>query len=103
VHVACRGLAVKHTDMIVNVTHTRKYRQAQFMRALLLGYTIVSSARIAGISERTAFYWLKDETFQAERKRLAALLSEVEQEELKRLCVESVQKSYYDKYPRERN
>ena len=89
--------------MSLNGTHTRKFRQHAFMRALLLGYTIVSSANLAGISERTAFYWLKDETFQAERKRLAALLSEVEQEELKRLCVESVQKSYYDRFPRERN
>jgi len=103
VHVACRGFAVKHTDITVNERHTKKYRQAQFMRALLLGYTIVSSARIAGISERTAFYWLKDPEFQAERKRLAAALSEVEWEEFKKLSIESVQKSYYDRYPRERN
>jgi transposase len=86
------------SEIAPNVTHTKKYRQRAFMKALLLGYTIVSAAKIAGISERTAFYWLADPVFRAERKRLEAELYEAEQEAIKQASIESIRRSWNERY-----
>jgi transposase-like protein len=86
--------------MSVNGTKTKKHRQRMFMRALLLGYTIVASAKLAGISERSAFYWLKEPGFQAERKRLETELYEAEQAAIKQAAVESIRRSWNERFKR---
>jgi phage terminase small subunit len=75
-------------------------KKARFMRALLLGESVKDSAKLAGISERTAFYWLKDERFQAEKKRCQAELFNASMEEIIRLNIASIQQSYNERYRR---
>jgi phage terminase small subunit len=56
--------------------------QERFLQALLLGKSIAASAKHAGISESTAFRWLKDLAIIAERERREATQREEEQLEI---------------------
>ena len=54
--------------------------QERFLQALLLGKTIAASATHAGVSERTAYYWLDNPEIQAERVKRESLAAELEQQ-----------------------
>lgn len=69
--------------MTENVRLSRN--QERFLQALLLGKTIVESAKAADISERTAYRWLEDPVIQEERKRRETVLAEAEQAEIQRI------------------
>lgn len=62
--------------------------QERFLQALLLGKTIAISAEFAGVSERTAYYWLEEPEFQVERVKREALVAQVEQEAVTRILTE---------------
>jgi phage terminase small subunit len=59
--------------------------QEKFLKALMLGKSIVASAKIAGVAERTARYWLEDPVFAAERKRREDEIFKQEQEDIQRI------------------
>jgi hypothetical protein len=62
--------------------------QERFLQSLLLGKTVVASAKHACISERTAYNWLADPVFQAERQRRESALAEAEQQAIQRILTE---------------
>lgn len=59
--------------------------QEQFLQGLLLGKSIVDSAKLAKISDRTAARWLNNPLLQAERKRREEALAEAEQAEIQHI------------------
>lgn len=69
--------------MLDNVSLSRK--QERFLHALLLGKSIVDSAKDAGVTEQTAHRWLKQPALQAERTKREAALAKAEQAEIERI------------------
>src|SRR5579859_8052437 len=59
--------------------------QERFLQSLLLGKKIVEAAKEAGITERTAYNWLKDPEIQSERTSREKALAEAEQAEIARI------------------
>jgi len=59
--------------------------QERFLQSLLLGKKIVEAAKEAGITERTAYNWLKDPEIQSERAAREKALAEAEQAEITRI------------------
>jgi phage terminase small subunit len=59
--------------------------QERFLQALLLGKSIAAAAKYAGISESTAFRWLKEPALREERERREAASAEIEQQEITRI------------------
>jgi transposase len=66
-----------------NSTFSRN--QELFLNALLLGESIIDAASHASVSKSTAFRWLRDPVFQAERKRRETAVSETEQAEINKI------------------
>jgi hypothetical protein len=69
--------------MMVNDGFSRK--QERFLQGLLLGKSIVESAKFAEISEPTATRWMRDPLIQAEKKRREDELAAQEQAEIQRI------------------
>jgi hypothetical protein len=64
---------------------TLSRNQERFLQALLLGKSIADSYKHAGISKSTAFRWIEEPVFVAERKRRESELARLEQEEITRV------------------
>jgi hypothetical protein len=96
-HIIADGCR-KGSNFVRNCSLSRK--QSRFLRALLVGKKIVDASKDAGISERCAYYWLKDPVFVAERTRCEAELSRIEMEEITRLSLADIERSFYDRKKR---
>jgi len=58
-------------------------KQSRLLQAILAGHSILTSAKIAGVSEQTAHRWLKEEPFSSALKQAKDELFDAALDELK--------------------